>query len=85
MPHPFPGMNPYVESRELWPSTRRLLMTTLADDLSERLSGAYDVWEEEDVYIETDPIRSARTRASVTTTTRGSAPSSTASASTTSS
>ena len=53
MPHPFPGMNPYVESRELWPSTHRLLITTLADDLSERLGGTYDVWEEEDVYIET--------------------------------
>jgi len=43
MPTPFPGMDPYLEQRELWPALHNRLIVALADFLSPRLRPRYYV------------------------------------------
>lgn len=33
MPSPFPGMNPYLENREIWPAVHNRLIIAIADFL----------------------------------------------------
>lgn len=47
MPTPFPGMDPYLEQRELWPNVHSRLIVALADDLAPRLRPRYYVAVEE--------------------------------------
>lgn len=41
--NPFPGMNPYLESAELWPDFHNRLIAALADELGPRLPGSYRI------------------------------------------
>ena len=43
MPIPFPGMNPYLEHPDLWPSVHQKMMTALADTLAKQLPLSYQV------------------------------------------
>ncbi len=43
MPIPFPGMNPYLEHPDLWPTVHQRLIATLADALWRQLPGNYRV------------------------------------------
>lgn len=43
MPTPFPGMDPYLEQRELWPAVHNRLIVALADYLAPRLRPRYYV------------------------------------------
>lgn len=51
---PFPGMDPYREEPSLWGGVHTRLMTTIADDLAERLAPDYVVGLEERVYCAGD-------------------------------
>lgn len=51
MPSPFPGMDPYLEHRFIWPSLHHRLITAIADELSVQLSDGYYVDIEQRVYI----------------------------------
>lgn len=50
MPTPFPGMDPYLEERSLWPDVHNRLIVALADDLAPRLRPRYFVAVEERTY-----------------------------------
>ena len=50
MPTPFPGMDPYLEHRSLWPNVHNSLITALRDDLALRLRPRYFVAVEERTY-----------------------------------
>ena len=50
MPTPFPGMDPYLEHRSLWPNVHNSLITALRDDLAPRLRPRYFVAVEERTY-----------------------------------
>ena len=50
MPTPFPGMDPYLEQRSLWPDVHNSLITALRDDLAPRLRPRYFVAVEERTY-----------------------------------
>lgn len=52
MPTPFPGMDPYLEQRALWPNVHNSLITALRDDLAPRLRPHYFVAVEERTYID---------------------------------
>ena len=43
MPIPFPGMNPYLEHPDLWPTVHQRLMTALADILKQQLPATYQI------------------------------------------
>lgn len=43
MPIPFPGMNPYLEHPDLWPSVHQKMMIALADTLEKQLPLSYKV------------------------------------------
>jgi len=43
MPIPFPGMNPYLEHPDLWPTVHQRLIATIADVLWQRLPAIYRV------------------------------------------
>ena len=43
MPIPFPGMNPYLEHPDLWPTVHQRLITALADSLKQQLPSAYQI------------------------------------------
>ena len=43
MPIPFPGMNPYLEHPDLWPTVHRRFIKSLADHLNRHLSPIYQV------------------------------------------
>lgn len=43
MPIPFPGMNPYLEHPDLWPSVHQKMMIALADTLEKQLPFSYKV------------------------------------------
>jgi len=43
MPIPFPGMNPYLEHPDLWPTVHQRFMTALADTLKRELPSIYQV------------------------------------------
>jgi len=42
MPSPFPGMDPFLEDRDLWPSFHHTLIACLRDLLQPGLTGAYE-------------------------------------------
>ncbi|MBE9097995.1 DUF4058 family protein [filamentous cyanobacterium LEGE 07170] len=50
MRSPFPGMNPYLESAELWSEVHSRLIVGIADELSEHLSEKYRVAIEKRTY-----------------------------------
>lgn len=50
--NPFPGMNPYLERRHLWPGFHNRLIAILAEELGPKLPGNYRVDIEERVEIE---------------------------------
>ncbi len=52
MPTPFPGMDPYLEQRALWPNVHNSLITALRDYLTPRLRPRYFVAIEERTYID---------------------------------
>ena len=41
MPSPFPGMDPYLESRDIWPSFHHRLAVEIADQLGQQLDPRY--------------------------------------------
>ena len=60
MPSPFPGMDPYLESPELWPDVHATLMNAVREQLVPKLRPRYFVGVERRVYLveEGDPGRS---------------------------
>ena len=48
---PFPGMDPYLENRALWPNVHNSLIAALRDDLAPRLRPRYFVAVEERTYV----------------------------------
>ncbi|MEG3843825.1 DUF4058 family protein, partial [Microcoleus sp. herbarium14] len=50
MANPFPGMNPYLESPELWPSVHNRLIVAIADWLTPQLLPKYLVDIEQRIY-----------------------------------
>jgi hypothetical protein len=51
MPSPLPGMNPFLESKELWSEFHSRMIVAMADALSETLSQDYRVAVEKRVYL----------------------------------
>jgi hypothetical protein len=54
MPSPLPGMNPYIESPELWSEFHSRMIVKIADALDDRLSRDYRVAVEKQVYLSDD-------------------------------
>ena len=52
VPSPFPGIDPYLESPELWPDAHNGLIASLRDELSPQLRPRYYVALEERTYLE---------------------------------
>ena len=69
MPSPFPGMDPYLEHRFIWPGLHNRLIVAIADEISEQLSRQYYVDIEQRVYVGEldDPKTSRRPDISVVT------------------
>lgn len=55
MPSPFPGMNPYLESDEVWPDLHQRLIVSMADALADQVDPAYLVKIEEQLYVQEAP------------------------------
>lgn len=51
MPSPFPGMDPYLEDRQLWPDVHASLIVALRDSLAPQIAPAYYVRIEQRTYI----------------------------------
>ncbi len=51
MPNPFPGMNPYLGRRDIWPDFHHWLITAIADALSPQVEPRYYVAVEQRTYI----------------------------------
>ena len=51
MPSPFPGMDPYLERRNVWPDVHRALIVATRDALAPQVAPAYYVAIEERTYI----------------------------------
>src|SRR5215212_8051127 len=51
MPSPFPGMDPYLEERQLWPDVHLSLITATRDALSPQVAPHYYVRIEQRTYI----------------------------------
>ena len=51
MPSPFPGMDPYLESRRLWRDVHNSLMIAIRDHLAPRVEPSYYVAVEERIII----------------------------------
>ena len=51
MPSPFPGMDPYLEDRHLWPSVHHRLISAISDMLTAQVAPHFYVTIEERVYI----------------------------------
>lgn len=51
MPSPFPGMNPYLEHRRVWPGFHELFVGALTQALNARLGAAYIALVEEQIYL----------------------------------
>src|SRR5262249_7639289 len=51
MPGPFPGMDPYLESRYLWRDFHHALITAIRDSLAPQIAPAYYVAVEEEIYL----------------------------------
>jgi len=43
MPNPFPGMNPYLESLELWHQVHNRLIVSIADEITPQVAPNYRV------------------------------------------
>lgn len=54
MPSPFPGMNPYLESPQIWPSVHHRLIAAIADSLVPQVLPKYLVDIEKRVYQATE-------------------------------
>jgi Protein of unknown function (DUF4058) len=54
MPSPLPGMNPYIESPELWSEFHSRMIVAIADALDDCLSRDYRVAVEKRVYLSDD-------------------------------
>ena len=55
--NPFPGMNPYLERRDIWPGVHLLLIAELQGYLAPRLQPDYVVTVGERVYVVAEPGR----------------------------
>lgn len=56
MPSPFPGMDPYLEERQLWPDVHHRLISAIGDTLAPQVAPGYFVAIEQRTYImEVDP------------------------------
>lgn len=55
MPHPFPGMDPYLEHTGLWPDVHNSLIAGMRDYLASRLRPRYIVALEERTYLADPP------------------------------
>ncbi len=53
--NPFPGMNPYLERADLWPSVHNRIIVGLSENLARRLRPNYIVSIEQRVYITEEP------------------------------
>ena len=62
MPHPFPGMNPWLEDARLWRDVHQSLITALRDVLAPQLEPLYFVAVETHTYISASPTQAIRTR-----------------------
>ncbi|HIE27097.1 TPA: DUF4058 family protein [Candidatus Poribacteria bacterium] len=51
MPSPFPGMDPYLEGRNIWPDVHSALIVAIRDVLAPQVAPAYYVAIEERTYI----------------------------------
>ena len=51
MPSPFPGMDPYLERRNVWPDVHSALIVATRDTLAPQVAPAYYVAIEERMYI----------------------------------
>lgn len=51
MPSPFPGMDPYLEGRNIWPDVHHRLITTIGDALASQVAPRYYVRIEQRTYI----------------------------------
>jgi len=51
MPSPFPGMDPYLEDRHIWPSVHHRLISIISDMLTAQVAPHFYVTIEERVYI----------------------------------
>ena len=51
MPSPFPGMDPYLERRNVWPDVHSALIVATRDALAPQVAPAYYVAIEERTYI----------------------------------
>src|SRR5579871_1632474 len=51
MPSPFPGMDPYLEDRQLWPDVHARLIVAIGDSLAPQIAPAYYVRIEQRTYI----------------------------------
>lgn len=54
LPSPFPGMNPYLEDRQLWSAVHNRLIVAIADDLVDHISEKYRIEIEKRTYFSTD-------------------------------
>jgi hypothetical protein len=51
MPSPFPGMDPYLEARDVWPDVHLRLIAEIARNLSPQVAPAYYVAVEQYTYV----------------------------------
>src|SRR5215467_14007979 len=51
MPSPFPGMDPYLERRNIWPDVHSALIVTTQNALAPQVAPTYYVAIEERIYI----------------------------------
>jgi hypothetical protein len=51
MPSPFPGMDPYLERRDIWPDVHGAMIVAMRDALAPQVAPAYYVAIEERAYI----------------------------------
>ncbi|MBE9114337.1 DUF4058 family protein [Lusitaniella coriacea LEGE 07157] len=56
MENPFPGVNPYLESPELWHQVHNRLIVAIADDLTPQIAPKYRVSIEERIYTTLDDL-----------------------------
>lgn len=52
MPYPFPGMNPWLEHRDVWHDVHHGLMNRFRDALSGAIRPRYSARVDENVYIQ---------------------------------
>lgn len=62
MPHPLPGMNPWLESKQLWRGVHTSLITAIRDWLTPQVEPRYFVDIETHMYVTQAPEQTASTR-----------------------